>query len=229
MNSRCMVCILALVLLQWMGCHSTRATADGPARHSPANTMKTADEAAQKALAALPQLAQTNTYRGMGFASIEEARSAQLGAAIPRKIVSYVELLKYQPGVPLSRLFTGDEEMVYPFQIGSTTKSTTAVSKKEGAWHIASVGDAYLARVMSAAPEQPQRLHIISVPGLSLDFAGTPHGEDWELFPAQDYPELDVTRGRPIRAEELLPRLSNYAKNFEKQYGDQIRKRRLVK
>lgn len=229
MKSRSMVCILVFLLSEVIGCHSTAATMDAATRPSPANTMKTPDEAAQKALISLPQLVQSANYRGMGFDSVDEAKTAKLGAAVPRKIVSYVELLKYQPGVSLAKLFTNDEELVYPFQIGDTVKSTTTVNKKAGSWHIGTVGDAYLAKIISAAPDKQPKLQIISIPGLSLDFAGVRQGDDWELVPAQDYPDLDLAKGRSVRAEEVLPRLSSYAKAFDKQYGEQLRNRRLVK
>jgi hypothetical protein len=165
----------------------------------------------------------------MGFASVEEARSVKLGAAVPRKIVSYNELLKYQPGISLDKLLTSDEELIYPFQVGDTVKSTTTVSKKAGSWHISTVGDAYLAKLISAVPDRQQETQIISIPGLSLDFAGVRHGDDWELVPAQDYPDLDLVKGHSVQAEEVLPRLSSYAKAFDKKYREQLRNRRLVK
>lgn len=229
MKYKSMVCILAFVISDLVGCHSTPATVDTPTHPSPANTMKTPEEAAQKALMSLPQLVQSGNYRGMGFASVDEARAVKLGVAVPRKIVSYDELLKYQPSVSLAQLFTSDEELVYPFQIGDTVKSTTTVSKKAGSWHIGTVGDAYLAKIISAVPDKQTKLQIISIPGLSLDFAGVHEGEDWELVPAQDYPDLDLVKGRSVRAAELLPRLSTYAKAFDKQYGEQLRNRRLVR
>jgi len=70
MKSKSMVCILAFVISDLVGCHSTPATVDTPTHPAPANTMKTPEEAAQKALVSLPQLVQSGNYRGMGFASL---------------------------------------------------------------------------------------------------------------------------------------------------------------
>jgi hypothetical protein len=87
-----------------------------------------------------------------------------------------------------NQLFVGNRS---GFRIGDAVKSTTTVSKRGGSWHIGTIGDAYLAKIISAVPENQPKLKIISI-------------------------------------EELLPRLSDYAKDFDKQYGEQLRNKRLV-
>ncbi|HLL75974.1 MAG TPA: hypothetical protein VK421_12020 [Pyrinomonadaceae bacterium] len=261
---------LALALLSGLGlaCDRSRSQSGGDAANQGgSNNMKSQDEAARKALEALPQLVTNDTFKGMGFGSPEEARAAQLGSPVPHKTIAYDRLLQYQPGTRLEQLFAPEEQVVYPIQVGGAVKSSIVVTNNRGAWQISSVGDSYLGNVLAqatasraaadavltrppeggpspaptegrptpspqqpaATPTQPDALQLVSIPGLNLDFVAFNRGDRWALIPARDHRELQLSRGRAVSAEQMLPALSNYAREFDRKYGDQIRRRRLVK
>jgi hypothetical protein len=204
----------------------TTQTPGGTPAPSQANTMKTPDEAARKVLESLPQLVTEANYKSMGFASLDEVRSAQLGVSVPRRTVSYQQLLNYQPGAPLRSLFASEEQMVYAIQAAQQVRTTAIVSRRGDSWQISSVGDGYLANLFSTAGTN---FEIISIPGLNLEFAGVREGEEFTLIPAQDYPQLQFTRGTRIPSAKALPLIVAHAREFDKQYGEEIRRRRLVK
>lgn len=215
-------CVLLAIILFLFGCKGPSQVTDGAA-----NSMKTPDEAARKALESLPQLITEANYQSMGFSSLDEVKSAQLGAAVPRRTVSYDALLSMQPGATLSSLFTKDEQFVYPLKVGGAVKSTVSVSKRGEDWQISAIGDSFLAGMLSSTTGE--NLELISIPGLNLDFTAIRQGEDWILIPAQDNPKLNLAKGREVNASAALPAISQYAKEFDKQYGEQIRSRKLVR
>lgn len=216
---------LSAMLLMTMSCAQGTSQNDDT-KAAQANTMKTAEEAARKAIQSLPQLITEANYRSMGFRSLDEVKSAQLGTASQRRTVSYDQLLKYQPGASLRSFFAGEEQVVYPVQVGGQARTTLAVSRRGNNWLISSIGDAYLAELFDTAGPS---FEIISIPGLNMEFAGIAQGEEWTLIPAQDYPQLQLTRGSRVESATALPLIAAYAQEFDKQYGEQLRRRRLVK
>jgi len=215
-------CLLLAIILFLFGCN-------GPSQvtGSAANSMKTPDEAARKALESLPRLITEANYQSMNFSSLDEVKSTQLGAAVPRHTISYDALLSMQPGATFSSLFTKDEQFVYPLKVGDAIKSTVSVSKRGEDWQISAIGDSFLAGMLSSTTGE--NLELIAIPGLSLDFGAIRQGEDWTLIPAQDYSQLHLTKGTAVKASAALPSISQYAKEFDKQYGEQIRSRKLVR
>ena len=75
---------------------------------------------------------------------------------------------------------------------------------------------------------QATNVQMISIPGISLDVAAVGDGDHLMLLPARDYPEMQLVKGRALPAGEALLNISNYAREFDKKYGDQIRSRKLT-
>ena len=199
------------------------------------NQMTGHEAAAKKALESLPALVTKDNFSGMGFSSVEEARQVTLGAPIRRRTVGYDKLLNYQPGTPLAQLFEGREEFVYPVQVGQAVRTSIVVAGNAGSWQISSVGDRYLADIISNArqttPATPPRtdLELVSMPGINFDLVSFSEGGQAMLQPTRDLPEAKLFRGRAVKAEDALIAISNYAKEFDRKFGQDIRKRRLVR
>ncbi|HEX6850331.1 MAG TPA: hypothetical protein VF139_02905 [Candidatus Polarisedimenticolaceae bacterium] len=211
------------------------------------NLMKSQDDAARKAMEALPALVTAENFGAMGFASPEEARSAVLGAPVPLRTVSYSKLLEYQPGVPLAQLFDGPLQLVYPVIVGQTPRSAIVVAQQAEGWRIASVGYRYYASLleqMKSPPALPsetptggrttvsdmtsRQVEFVSVPGINVDLLSFGEGDQRFLQPVRGLPEAGLEAGRALHEQEALTALSGYAKAFDRKYGDAIRKRRLV-
>lgn len=213
------------------------------------NQMSGHEAAARKALEALPTLVTQDNFSAMGFGSVEEARSATLGTPTARRTVGYDKLLSYQPGTPLTQLFEGREEFIYPVLVGQEVKTSIVVAANAGGWQISSVGDRYLAEIISGARQTksptpsgtpaatasptatpPKRtVELVSMPGINFDLVSFTEGDQTLLEPTRDLPEAQLIRGRAVKAEDALVAISNYAKEIDRKYGDEIRKRRLVR
>lgn len=212
------------------------------------NQMKGHDEAARKALETLPGLVTAENFSAMGFTSVEEARTATLGTPTPLRTVSYNKLLEYQPGAPLAQLFDGPDQFVYPVMVGQAVRTSIVVAQQPEGWRIGTVGDRYLAGLLgqpTQAPAAPtatasptptptsdavsQKVELISIPGISVDLISFTEGDQRMLQPVNDLPEAKLVKGRAVREQDALVALSTYAREFDRKYGEEIRKRRLVK
>lgn len=196
------------------------------------NRMKTAEHAARRGLMALPSLVTPDNYQAMGFASLDEVRSAELGTAVERRVVGYDALLRMAPGTKLPDLYAAEETVYYPVQVRGAVRSAMAISKQGEVWQISGIGDRQAADLLAEAVAlraKGMQVSVISVPGLNLDFVGAMEGTRLMLVPIRDYPEVQMEKGKAVEAGEALTAIGAYAKEFDRKYGDEIRKRRLVR
>jgi hypothetical protein len=196
------------------------------------NIMNTPEEAAAKALEALPQLVTKDNYQGMGFGSLDEVKSATLGRLVRRQVIGYDQLLKFSPGAPSEGLFTTEELQVFPVLVKGAIKTAITVTKAEGGWRISSIGDSAMAEALNEGIIQNGNgsvFSIISVPGLNLDFIGLGNGKEMTLTPVRDYPEIRMIKGKGVKAHEALSAISAFARDFDAKYGEYIKKRKIVR
>jgi hypothetical protein len=222
--SACLVLASALV--------AACAQLGGPHAEATSNRMSSPEVAARRAMEDLPRLITPANAAPMGFRSAEEAKAARLGRPIPRKIVGYDALLNYKAGTPLTQLFARSEELVYPLEVAGRIASSLTVTQVGDAWQVSSVADGYLggliAKALAIRPDA-RSLQIISMPGIGMDFAAFEDGKNWLLLPARDYGEVKLPEGRTVAADKALGAISDYTKDLDRRYGDQIRKRKLLR
>jgi len=203
-------------------------------RHAQAtsNRMSSPDVAARRAMEDLPRLITPANAAPMGFRSAEEAKAARLGRPIPRRVVGYDTLLNYKAGTALTELFARGEELVYPVEVAGRVASSLTVSHIGDAWQVSSVADGFLggliAKALAMRPDAPS-LQIVSMPGIGMDFAAFQDRNTWVFLPARDYDEVKLSEGRTVSADKALSAISDYAKDLDHRYGDQIRNRKLLR
>lgn len=191
--------------------------------------MQTQEETALSALSALKQLVTADNAKTIGLQSVDEARDAALGKPIARKVIGYNNLVDAKADTPIAQLFTSEEVVIYPVVVKDAMRSSVSIAKAGERWQIASVADGYWGALLSATPELASRqdVQLISIPGLNLEFFGLTGTE--EVAAAQDYPELEFKRGQPVDSKRFVQVTVAYAKEFDKQHGEEIRKRRVVR
>lgn len=209
------------------GCSAGSQTANEGA----ANAMQTADEAAQKVIASLPQLINESNYRTMGFASLDEVKSARLGTSVQKRQIAYQTMVGYKDGSSIDQLFvTGAPAVrVFPIQVGDSVRATASVSQQDSSWRIGSIGDTPIAELFTAAGADRSSLELVSIPGLNLEFGSIRRNGQAMLIPAQDVPETQIVKGRAINVVEAVPQIAAYARDFDRKYGEQIRNKKLVR
>lgn len=222
-----------LLVLTVSVCFSCEQRTSGPGKSEEGkNIMNTPEEAAGKALETLPQLVTKDNYQSMGFSSPEEAKSATLGRHVSRKVIGYDQLLKYAPGAPTESLFAAEELQVFPVMVKGAVKSAITVTKSEGGWRISSIGESAMAEILSEGIVQNSMdpaPTIVSIPGLNLDFIGLGVGKEMTLIPVRDYPEIRMKKGKGVKVDEALPVISGFAREFDKKYGEDIKKQKIVR
>jgi len=195
-------------------------------------TMSPAErEVAQLGMRDLLSLVDEQNVSLLGFRSIDEAKSASLGAPIARRLIGYDQLLASQPGAPLSSLYVPPEQRVYPVQAGGTIRCVIQMSQRDGRWVLSSIGDAYLGEALrDALRVQPpgSTLILISIPGLNIELVGFERGTGLTLLPVRDYPEAKLTRMTAVESNVFVPAIAAYARDFEQRHGSLIRQRRLT-
>jgi hypothetical protein len=185
---------------------------------------------ARKGLDALSQLVTDANFSSLGFQTKTEVQRATLGKPVARHFVGYDRLLKASPNVAFATLLETQEQAVYPVLVGDAIRTSILLTRTARGWQISSIGDASLGRLLQhAGPVGAANIQLVSVPGLNLDFVGVGQGASMQLIPALDYPEVKLVRERRVKANEFVPVLVAYAKAFDRTYGEQLRRRELVK
>src|SRR5262249_24278348 len=77
---------------------------------------------AEKSLALLPELATDQTYRSLGFLSLDEVARAALGTPLAVHYYWTTELRRERPGDP-DRLLAFEDEVVFPIEVAGTVRS----------------------------------------------------------------------------------------------------------
>lgn len=209
----------------------TGCSAGSQTANSAANAMQTADEAAQKVIASLPQLINESNFRTMGFTSLDEVKSARLGISIQKRQIAYQTMVGYKEGSSIDQLFATEAPAVrvFPIQAGDAVRATATVSQQGNTWRISSIGDTRLAELFTAAGGDRTSLELVSIPGLNLEFGSIRRNGQTLLIPAQDVPETSLVKGQAINATEAIPQIAAYARDFDRKYGEQIRNKKLVR
>ncbi len=233
--------IFSMVFLYSCGKQEQRKQDGTTKQDMSTNSYKSPDDAAKKSLEDLKQLVRDDNFKEMGFSSVDEVKSLQLGTAIDVKEIDFQQLLGYNPEIKAEQMIKSPDKKIYPLTSGGMIKSATTVSKSKDTWIIGSIGDAYLPASFLSAKEMVTKqsrdtsmrdaeVSMVSVQGLNMDFAVFKNKEGkWIFSPLLDYPEVKLSKSSPVEAEKLFPVLSEYAKMIQSKYGKDLMEKKLVR
>lgn len=204
------------------------------------NNFKSPDDAAKKSLEDLKQLVKEDNFKEMGFGSVDEVKSLELGVPIAVNEISFEQLLNYNNEIKAEQMIKTSDKIIFPLISKGIIKSATTTVNSKGNWIIGSIGDAYLPVSFNYAKETIMKQYkdtsvkkveakLISIPSLNMDFAGMQTNNGWILTPLMDYPEANLTKERYIEAEKLMPLLSEYAKIIQKKYTKDLKDKKIVR
>src|SRR4030095_3261623 len=109
--------------------------------------LKTPEDAGKKGLQDLMKLANDSNIKDLGFGSLDEIRSAQLGNSLKLRTLSYDRLLGYKEGMSSNELFAGGEQLLFPVTVKGSNKSSVVVEKAGDNWKVSSLGDRGLGKL----------------------------------------------------------------------------------
>ena len=101
---------------------------------------KEAHEEAQRSLPVLRQLVTPETYKKLGFQSVEEANRASLEAPMRVLMVRLDRLREYRPEVKIGEMLEDTHEVRYPVSVDGQVRTSVVMRQIEGKWQVAKFG-----------------------------------------------------------------------------------------
>jgi hypothetical protein len=179
------------------GC--ARSGADAPAPTGDAQ------QAASNALATFQTLVNELNYKGLGFASLDEVKSATLAPPLVLYNIGLDRLKNYQPGQDPNTLLTDSSETIYPVSAAGQVESSVTVVKKETGYTTASFGHAAIVKDLSRYrhTNQPSEF-AVRIPALSMYFLGNRVEHRLMLTPVSMDSRLPFRAGAAVPAENVI-------------------------
>jgi hypothetical protein len=106
---------------------------------------------AEKALKQLHKLATKENFKSMGFDSLEEVATSELGKALPVLIVRLDKLREYKPKDDAYKLLHPLPKVIYGVTVKGEPRCGLEVQKRDGKWETSALGIAGPARQYVAA------------------------------------------------------------------------------
>ena len=205
----------AAVLAMMVVMQSTSASA--------AESPQAATEEAQRSLAALQEITTEQTYKGLGFESPEEVKSATLGSPLQVFTVRLDALRDYQPQTDPNSLLVDSHQIIYPVIVGGQQRSSMTMRELDGKWQVASFGKPTLTKALVQTRQRHiestkvpiESVFVVNIPALNLHFIGRRDGSALLLTPLASDPSLKVEEGQSIEAQAVFNTLAPRARELK--------------
>jgi len=180
-------------------------------------------EEAQRSLPGVRQMVTPETYKRLGFESIEEASSAELGSPMRIFMVGLDRLKEFAPSRSPSEHLVDTNEVRYPVTVGGNVRTSMVMHLIEGKWQLARVGRPALtkglveaARKQAAPPGAAQEPSFeVQIPALNLYFTGQQAGPRLLLTPVLDDERFGFKQGETLDAQQVFAKIAPYAKQVQ--------------
>ena len=175
---------------------------------------------ADKALKQLRDLATKENFKSLGFDSLEEVPSAELGKPLPVLMVRLDELREYKAKDDPYKLLHPLPKVVYGVNVKGDPRCGLEVAKRDDRWEVSALGMAGPARQYvqalkkQAEKDQATVFFIIKVPALNETYLGYQTEQGVKLVQVrQQAEEKDKVEARP--AADVLAELVKLAKEHD--------------
>jgi hypothetical protein len=182
--------------------------------------VKESRDPAEKALKQLQDLATKENFKSLGFDSLEEMPSAELGQPLPVLIVRLDELREYKEKGDPYKLLHPLPKVVYGVNVKGDPRCGLEVQKRDGQWEVSAVGIAGPAReYVQALKKQAEKdkakvFFIIKVLALNETYLGYQTDQGVKLVQVRQQAEQkEKVEARP--AADVLAELVQRAKEHD--------------
>jgi hypothetical protein len=193
------------------------------AQARPEEVPKEAHDEAQRSLPALRQIVTPETYKRLGFQSVEEASRSSLEAPMRVLMVRLDRLREYRPETKTSEMLEDTHEVRYPVSVDGQVRTSVVMRQIEGKWQVARIGRPALTQsltdivrkrvAMGRAPAEA--LFEVEIPALSLYFVGREADSRLMLTSTVDDARFDLKQGEELDAQQLFARIAPYARDLK--------------
>jgi len=175
---------------------------------------------ALRALETFANIVNENNFMRMGFKSVEEAKTAQLGAPFQEFSIELGKLKTYEPGANPNQLLDGGNIAYYPVNVQSETRSSIMLVKEKDQWKAVSYGSANLIKLFTSTRSRLQTssnlpissFFVVRIPAMNIYFVGYRMDQQLMLTPILDNTEYKFRSGTPVSGEDVFRTLLPYAK-----------------
>ena len=175
---------------------------------------------AEKALKQLRDLATKENFKSMGFDSLEELPTAELGRPLPVLIVRLDELREYKPKGDAYKLLHPLPKVVYGVNVKGEPRCGLEVQKRDGKWEVSALGIAGPARqYVQAVKKQAEKdrgtvFFLVKVLALNETYLGYQTDQGVKLVHVRRQAEENAkVEARP--AADVLAELVKQAKEHD--------------
>ena len=216
--------ILLLVIVT-IGCTSQQT---GPMNDQQPTNYKTAAEAFNKARADLLGILRTNPsfVTGVDTGSLSRAIA---GDAVRQFEIDFNKLLRADSSSTFSNLQLGEVNTIYPLVADRKIVTVALIKKLENGWQVTGLSDKSLTDDLNAvrtAVGETASISVYHLPNLQTNVYAVKNG-DRELYFLNYGDRFTLREGVPASA--LLPFLRTEASDFQKRYGNELKRQKLVR
>jgi hypothetical protein len=204
--------LLACVVLTMSSCKG-KVFPGGQGTQSESAPSATPQEAAQAGLAALQSLVTQDNYQGLGFSSVDQVKSAQLGAPMSLHSVRLDALTAYKGDPDASSLVQDAHKTIYPVTSGEQVLSSVSVTQRSDGWRATDFGNSALTKALVAHKQSGSDI-VVWVPALKIYFTARGTGSALTLTPIMDDPRFDLKAGEGILASGAFAILQRGASGY---------------
>lgn len=175
---------------------------------------------ALRALETYGNMVNENNFMRMGFKSVQETKTAQLGTPFQEFTIALGKLKTYEPGANPDQLLDGGHIAYFPVNVQTETRSSIMLVKDNDQWKAVSYGSANLIRLLASARSSLQRatglpissFFVVRIPAMNLYFVGYRMDQQLMLTPILDNTEYKFMSGTPIAGKDVFRTLLPHAK-----------------
>lgn len=173
----------------------------------------------------------------LGFSSAKDLKNAQLGSSLRLYRLDPVMLEDYKKGTDPNLMLMDTHNQIFPLTVNGQPRSLLTVTQTEDgssqAWKVSAAGFSRMAKVMSQYRKPKANILVeFSKGALNVKFLAY---RKVMLIPLTDRPDLGLTAGEEVDAEQVFVKLAplaasiNKAQSAEAPYTDTKKRSRVKK
>jgi hypothetical protein len=218
---------LILLALTFVLSACEKKNGEGEGEMNSKNIFQTPEEAIVKAKNDLIQVLETDKEIDLGI-DVEKLRQAEQAKSVEYSDVDFEKLLKTENVQSLSEISLSPKAVVAPFVFQNNFVAVVEVSKELSEWKISGLGNKPITEDLNAAGipnSRDAQVTIYEVPNLEIFIYGVNMNgtETYHL----NYGEFSLRDS--VSGQQFYPLLRENSIRFQREYGDILKKEKLLK
>ncbi len=194
------------------------------------STFSSMADAVAKAQTDLIEVVRRDQGLQLGIADSSALKEATAGTPVRRFTLDFDKLLSADSATTLRGLVTTEGNTIVPLVHEGRLLTVVELGHRGDQWNVAALAGSALAddlrTVMAASADNAARgeIALYEIPNLSAKLFAVSSAQGEMIY--TNYNDFSLRQGVPAR--ELIGLLRQHAQTFQKEFGDQVKKQRLV-